>query len=70
MGYGKLITEGASHVFSSGGNSIIRLGLIAIAKLVSPSHMKDSISLYKNYMDFLKEYMDRTVHINDLLRGN
>ena len=50
-----LITEGAAHVFTSSSNSIWYLGLIALAKLVSPSHNKDSISLYKDYTDFLKE---------------
>ena len=40
MGTSNLITRGADHVYSSHANSILYLGLIAIAKLVSPSHMK------------------------------
>ena len=62
LGKSNLITRGADHVFSSHANSILYLGLIAIAKLispyegvntsvqklVSPSHMKESIRLYKN----------------------
>ena len=32
------------------------LGLLAIAKLLSPSHSKESISLYKAYTQFLKDH--------------
>ena len=55
IGSSNLISEAATHVFSSSANSIWYLGLIALAKLVSPSHLKESISLYKDYTDFLKE---------------
>ena len=55
VGPSKLIGLGASHVFSSPSNSIWYLGLIAIAKLFSPSHSKESISLYSDYMRFLDE---------------
>ena len=55
IGTSNLISSGAAHVFSSSSNSIWYLGLIALAKLVSPSHMKESISLYKEYTNVLKE---------------
>lgn len=54
IGLSKLIESGAAHVFSNSSKSIWYLGLIAIAKLVSPSHNKESISLYTDYIEFLK----------------
>ena len=55
VGTSNLISSGPAHVFSSSPNSIWCLGLIASAKLVSPSHMKEAITLYKEYTNFLKE---------------
>ena len=49
----KLISECAGHVFSSPKNSIWYLGLIALAKLLSPSHNTESISLHDEYTTFL-----------------
>ena len=49
-----LISVGASHCFNAPKNSVWYLGLIALAKLFSPSHSKESISLYKDYSTFLK----------------
>ena len=55
VGPSNLIAEGASHVFNGPTNSIWYLGLIALAKLLSPSHNTESISLHKEYKDFLKK---------------
>ena len=55
IGVVKLISTAAQHVFSSPSNSICTLGLIAFAKLLSPSHAEHSISLYSNYKQFLLE---------------
>ena len=55
IGSSNLITKGAGHVFNSPKNSVWYLGLLAIiAKLISPSHNKESISLYTEYTNFLK----------------
>ena len=59
IGVSKLIEQGASHVFSNNSKSIWYLGLIAIAKLLSPSHNKESISLYSEYTEFLKRKSDK-----------
>ena len=53
VGAKNLIGKGASHVFGSPKNSIWYLGLIAVAKLLSPSHSVESISLYNDYTKFL-----------------
>ena len=53
IGVANLIGKGASHVFSSPKNSIWFLGLIAVAKLLSPSHNTETISLYKDYTKYL-----------------
>ena len=49
FGVQKLIGLGASHVFSGGSNSVWYLGLIAFAKLLSPSHAQQSFSLFTLY---------------------
>ena len=54
IGVSKLISAGASHCFNAPKNSVWYLGLIALAKLLSPSHAKESISLYCEYQGFLK----------------
>ena len=41
-------------MFNSPKSSIFTLGLIAFAKFLSPSHAQESISLYKQYNQFLK----------------
>ena len=53
VGVSKVIGKGAAHVFSSPQNSVWFLGLIAVAKLLSPSHNTESISLYKDYTKYL-----------------
>ena len=58
IGLSTLIGRGAEHVFNSPKNSIWYLGLIAIAKLLSPSHSKGSISLYMDYKQILKNNIE------------
>ena len=53
IGVSNLIGKGAAHVFSSPKNSVWFLGLIAVAKLLSPSHNTESISLYEEYTKYL-----------------
>ena len=55
MGASSLISQNASHVFSSPKSSIWILVLIAFSKLLSPSHTKETISLYCDYKRFLTE---------------
>ena len=55
LGTNKLISTDAGHVFSSPSSSIFTLGLIAFAKFLSPSHAQESVSLYRQYKQFLKE---------------
>ena len=55
IGVTKLISTDAQHVFNSPSNSIFTLGLIAFAKFLSPSHAQTSISLYKQYKQYLTE---------------
>ena len=57
IGLSALIGPGAEHVFNS-NKSIWHLGMIAIAKLLSPSHSKESISLFKDYKKFLTDNVD------------
>ena len=45
LGRENLVGPGAAHVFNS-TSSIWNLGLVALAKLLSTSHCKESISLY------------------------
>ena len=70
----KLIRKGAAHVFQSPKNSIWYLGLIALAKLVSPSHSKDPISLYTSYKSFLQKNVsagnEYAVLSKELLKNN
>ena len=54
VGRDKLISVAASHVFTSPSSSIFMLGLIALSKLLSPSHSQQSVSLYLPYKTFLK----------------
>ena len=42
-------------MFQCTKNSVWYLGLIALGKLLSPSHAQESISLYKDYKLFLKK---------------
>ena len=58
IGLSSLIGQGAAHVFNSSKNSICYQGLIVISKLLSPSHCKESISLYKDYKMFLENNID------------
>ena len=53
VGVANLVGRGAAHVFNSPKNSVWFLGLIALAKLLSPSHSAESISLYREYTKFL-----------------
>ena len=68
LGVQKLIGLGASHVFSGGSNSIWWLGLIAFAKLLSPSHAQQSISLYSLYKEFLTRDSLTTSDTSDVSR--
>lgn len=54
VGASNLISEGAAHVFNAPKTSIWYLGLLALAKLLSPSHNAESISLHTEYKDFLR----------------
>ena len=56
-GRDKLISKSASHVFGS-SSSIATLGLIAISKLLSPSHAQHPVSYHKEYTKFLKQKSD------------
>ena len=66
-GLATLISNGAQHVFNTSRNSIWYLGLIAIAKLLSPSHCKESISLNKDYKMFLRRNIELE---NDLMENS
>ena len=55
VGVANLVGRGAAHVFNSPKNSVWFLGLIALAKLLSPSHSAESISLYTAYTKFLND---------------
>ena len=66
IGKDKLISVAASHVFSSPSNSIFTLGLIALAKLLSPSHSQQTISLYMQYKTFLKDLANSDGELKDL----
>ena len=55
VGPSALISKNASHCFNSPKSSIWLLGLIAFAKLLSPSHTKETISLYCEYKRFLTD---------------
>ena len=52
VGVANLVGSGASHVF--GSPSVWFLGLIAVAKLLSPSHNSETISLYTEYTKYLQ----------------
>ena len=58
IGVTNLIGRGAAHVFNSPKNSVWYLGLIAVTKLLSPSHNTESISLHKAYCSFLDKLTD------------
>ena len=55
VGRDKLISTDAAHVFSSSSSSIPTLALIAISKMVSPSHCQESVSQFTAYKSFLME---------------
>ena len=55
-------------MFSGGSNSIWWLGLIAFAKLLSPSHAQQSISLYSLYKEFLTRDSLTSSETSDLSR--
>ena len=54
IGVANLIGKGVSHVFNSPKSSVWLLGLIAVAKLLSPSHNQESISLHSDYYSYLR----------------
>ena len=56
IGVQKLLdVTGGEKIFISPSNSIHTLGLIAIAKLLSPSHAQHSVSLYTDFKYWLSE---------------
>ena len=56
IGVQKLLeVTGGEKIFLSPSNSIHTLGLIAIAKLLSPSHAQHSVSLYTDFKSWLSE---------------
>ena len=65
VGVANLIGKGASHVFSSPKNSVWYLGLIALAKLLSPSHNAETISLFSSYTKYLGTIDDQSIKKND-----
>ena len=69
IGKSKVISENAAHVFNSNKSSIWYLGLIAFAKLLSPSHSKESVSLYTDYTKFLREHHLSTKEILEGFKG-
>ena len=69
IGTSQLISESAAHVFTAKSTSIWFLGLIAFAKLLSPSHNKESISLYTDYKTFLKEDTECSKEIRKGFKG-
>ena len=69
FGVQKLIGLGASYVFSGGANSIWYLGLIAFAKLLSPSHAQQSISLFSLYKEFLTRDSDSLSSTSNLAKN-
>ena len=58
IGVANLIGKGASHVFNSPKSSVWLLGLIAVAKLLSPSHNQETISLHRDYCSYLRRLGD------------
>ena len=67
IGPNKLISTDAGHVFNSPKSLIFTMGLIAYAKFLSPSHAQESISLYSQYKQFLKEDSeDQTSETKDI----
>ena len=66
IGVQKLLEVSAGEkIFLSPGSSIHTLGLIAIAKLLSPSHAQHSVSLYNDF----KSWMADNGHQCDGLKG-
>ena len=53
IGRHRLLDLSAGDRAFSGGNSIHTLGLIALAKLLSPSHASQSVSLYNEFKQWL-----------------
>ena len=60
VGVSNLIGRGESHVFNSPKNSVLYLGLLAVAKILSPSHSTESISLFTDYTKFLSKITDES----------
>ena len=58
IGVSNLINKGATHIFSYPKSSIWFLGLIAVAKLLSPSHNIEIISLHKDCCAYLGKLTD------------
>ena len=54
IGVHRLLELGAGEKAFSGGNSIHMLGLLATSKLLSPSHASQSVSLYNDFKQWLK----------------
>ena len=54
VGKDKLISQAASHEFR-GSSSRVTIGLIAVAKLLSPSHSQESVSHHKTFMQFIEK---------------
>lgn len=64
----KLLGQGLEATFSLTSNdSIWILGLIAFAKLLSPSHAQDTLSLSKSYNEFIKQSTD--IRAEDLIKN-
>ena len=64
VGMSNLISSEATHCFSGPKNSVWYLGLIAISKLLSPSHLKESTSLQSSYLQFLNEESKKTENVH------
>ena len=56
IGVHKLLNISAGDRAFSGGSSVHTLGLIAIAKLFSPSHASHSVSLYNEFKQWLQNH--------------
>ena len=67
IGREKLISTNAAHCFNSPSSSIWYLGLIALAKYLSPSHAQESVSMHTAYLNFLKaDIEDKDSDTSDL----
>ncbi|KAK6194847.1 hypothetical protein SNE40_000387 [Patella caerulea] len=57
IGLDKLIN--CNNILKSASSSVFTVGLIAISKLLSPSHAAHSVSLYSEFKDWLKQKHER-----------